>query len=205
MTSPSSTPPLWSPPPNPSSLPTSPYSKHCRCSASRLEDIDAPLSRRNCKPPSLLHPRSPHPNDLDPHTQGRRGTKAPASVACGSRGFLRVRLGGACQGLRRRERSVLGQPLRLRASHLRPVSSAFMRDLSVSASASGHTACIASAVGRAIFSTSSRHHQRTTTLTWRCTCACSPLLLERAPSSSVNPVVVSPHHATQDALKMRPS
>jgi hypothetical protein len=38
------------------------------------------------------------------------------------------------------------QPLRLRASHLRPVSSAFMRDLSVSASASGHAARIASAV-----------------------------------------------------------
>ncbi|XP_008652020.1 uncharacterized protein [Zea mays] len=94
-----------------------------------------------------------------------------------------------------------GQPLRLRASHLRPVSSAFMRDLSVSASASGHTTRIASAVGRAIFSTSSRHQQRTTTLTWRCTCACSPLLLERAPSSSVNPVVVSPHHATQDATE----
>ncbi|ONM08439.1 hypothetical protein ZEAMMB73_Zm00001d033703 [Zea mays] len=94
-----------------------------------------------------------------------------------------------------------GRPLRLCASHLCPASSTLTLDLSVPSSVSGHVARIASVVGRTALSTSSRHQQRTATLAWRCTCACSPLLLERAPSSSINPVVISPHHTTQDAAE----
>ncbi|EER90512.1 transcription factor Sox-1 [Sorghum bicolor] len=58
-----------------------PYSKRRRRPSVRLGDIDAPPPRRNHKPSSSSHPRPPrraHPDDLDPHSHGRRGPKPPA-------------------------------------------------------------------------------------------------------------------------------